>query len=245
MKSTRNFSNEIELFSANSLYERTHVNIPLHKTVITQSKENEIIRIIHNAGRTYVSVQHQHIKTITEYLDENNIIDKLCSPTLYREILGLLGYNYNCFSLEPSEEFLQDIKYNCVHTLDLICIKDCFIPQNTHNVEKICRGDERFILNDDFDSTMYSIIDNKSILSCSYYKPNQGVFENTCSIQIFSRPKYRGKGYGKSTASATTQGVINDNKLALWVCQVENVPSLKIAEALGYILLGGELRIVM
>lgn len=46
------------------------------------------------------------------------------------------------------------------------------------------------------------------------------------------------------TASAATQAVIRKNKLALWTCQVGNTPSRKIAEALGYILLGGELRIV-
>ena len=64
-------------------------------------------------------------------------------------------------------------------------------------------------------------------------------------MQVFSRPEYRGKGYGKATASAATQALINDNKLALWVCQVENIPSRRIAQSLGYLLLGGELRIVM
>ncbi|MBR6514409.1 MAG: GNAT family N-acetyltransferase [Clostridia bacterium] len=245
MKVKQNFSNEIETFSASSIYERVGIDIPPHKTIITQSEGDEIIRIIHNAGRTFVSVQHEHIKTISKYLYENNIADKLCSSLFYREILDLLGYNYRDFLLKPSEEFLQDIKYNCEHTLDFICTKDSFIPQNTQQVESICRGDKRFILNDDFDGTMYSITDNKRIISCSYYKQNRGVFENTCSMQVFSRPEARRNGYGKITTSAATQAVINNNKLALWVCQVENIPSRRIAQSLGYLLLGGELRIVM
>ena len=169
---------------------------------------------------------------------------KLCSPLLYREILELLGYDPCEFLLEPSEEFLQDIKYNCVHTLDYACVKDTFIPQSTDQIEKICREDERFILDENFDSTMYCIIDSKRMASCSYYKPNGGAFENTCSMQVFTRPEYRGKGYGKLTASAATQTIVDDNKLALWVCQVENIPSRKIAESLGYVFLGGQLRIV-
>ena len=63
-------------------------------------------------------------------------------------------------------------------------------------------------------------------------------------MQVFTRPEYRKNGYGRMTAAAATQAVMKQDKLALWVCQVENMPSRKIAENLGYILLGGELRIV-
>ena len=44
MKSTaRNYLNEIENFSTNSLYERTNVRILSCEPVITQSQKNEII----------------------------------------------------------------------------------------------------------------------------------------------------------------------------------------------------------
>ena len=238
------YSNEIYTFSATSLYERTKVSVPASQTIITQSSGNEIFRIIHSASRTFVSVQQNHIQTIQEYVSRNDIVEKLCSPSFYCEMLYLLGYDPYEFSLEPSEEFLQNIKYNCVHMLDYVCIKNSFIPQPTDQVKKICRGDERFILDDAFDDTMYCITDNRRIVSCSYYKPNSGKFENTCSMQVFSQPQYRGNGYGKITASAATHAIVQKNKLALWVCQVENTPSRKIAEALGYMLIGGELRIV-
>ena len=244
MKTTRNYSNEIDNFSINSLYERTNVNIPLSETVITQSQGNEIFRIIHNAGRTFVSAQQEHIQTIQEYLYTNDIVEKLCSPSFHCEILDLLGYDPREFILEPSEELLQDIQYNCVHMLDYVCTKDTFIPHTADQIERICRGDERFILDDSFDNTMFCITDNSRMISCSYYKPNKGVFQNTCSMQVFTRPEYRGNRYGKMTASAATKAVVKENRLALWVCQVENIPSRKIAESLGYVLLGGELRIV-
>lgn len=238
------YSNEIDTFSATSLYERTKVSVPASQTIITQSSGNEIFRIIHSASRTFVSVQQNHIQTIQEYVSRNDIVEKLCSPSFYCEMLYLLGYDPYEFLLEPSEEFLQNIKYNCVHMLDYVCIKNSFIPQPTDQVKKICRGDERFILDDAFDDTMYCITDNRRIVSCSYYKPNSGKFENTCSMQVFSRPQFRRKGYAKMTASAATQSVIHKNRLALWSCQVENIPSRKIAESLGYMLIGGELRIV-
>lgn len=241
---TRDYSNEIVIFSTNSLYERTNVSVPSGKTVITQSQGNEIIRIIHNAGKTFVSTQQKHIPTIQKYLHANDIAKKLCLPSFYCEILDLLGYDAHEFLLEPSEEFLQDIRYNCVHMLDYVCTKDSFVPKIIDQVETIYRGDERFILDDNFDSTMYCITDNNQMVGCSYYKPNKGTFANTCSMQVFTRPKYRENGYGKMTASAATQAVVEKNRLALWSCQVENIPSRKIAESLGYILLGGELRIV-
>ena len=245
MKSkTCNPSNEIDNFSAKSLYERTKVSVPASQTIITQSSGNEIFRIIHSASRTFVSVQQNHIQTIQEYVNRNDIVEKLCSPSFYCEMLYLLGYDPYEFLLEPSEEFLQNIKYNCVHMLDYVCIKNSFIPQPTDQVKKICRGDERFILDDAFDDTMYCITDNRRIVSCSYYKPNSGKFENTCSMQVFSRPQFRRKGYAKMTASAATHAIVQKNKLALWVCQVENTPSKKTAEALGYMLIGGELRII-
>ena len=128
--------------------------------------------------------------------------------------------------------------------LDFVCTKNTFLPQNTDLIEKINRGDERFILDESFDDTMYCITEQDKMLSCSYYKPNSGVFENTCSLQVYTRFQHRGKGYGKMTASAATQNIISNNKMALWACQVENIPSRKIAESLGYILIGGELRIV-
>ena len=244
MKTTRNYSNEIENFSVNSLYERINVSILLGQTVITQSQGNEIFRVIHNAGRTFISVQQENIQTIRKYLQTINIVEKLCSPLFHCEILDLLGYDPREFLLEPSEEFLQDIQYNCVHMLDYVCTKDTFIPHTTDQIERICQGDEQFILDDNFDSTMYCITDKGRMISCSYYKPNKGVFENTCSMQVFSRPEHRGNGYGKMTASAATQAVVSKNRLALWSCQVENIPSRKIAESLGFILIGGELRIV-
>ena len=127
----RNYSNEIKIFSTNSLDERTKVSIPSGETLITQSKGNEIIRIIHNAGKTFVSTQQKHILTIQEYLYANDILEKLCSPSFYCEILDLLGYDPREFLLEPSEEFLQDIQYNCVHMLDYVCTQDTFIPHTT------------------------------------------------------------------------------------------------------------------
>ena len=245
MKSvTRYYSNEIDQFATNSLYERAQVYVPAFQTVTTQSKGNEIFRIIHSAGRTFISVQEKHMPIIQEHVHTNDIIEKLCSPNFYCEILDLLGYNSCEFLLEPSEEFLQDIHYNCVHMLDYVCVSDTFTPHSIDLVEKIVRGDERFILDESFDDTMYCITEQDKMVSCSYYKPNRDVFENTCSMQVFSRSQHRGKGYGKMTASAATQNVLSNNKMALWACQVENIPSRKIADTLGYTLIGGELRIV-
>ena len=136
MKSvTRYYSNEIDQFATNSLYERAKVYVPAFQTVITQSKGNEIFRIIHSAGRTFISVQEKHMPIIQEHVHTNDIIEKLCSPNFYCEILELLDYNTRDFLLEPSEEFLQDIHYNCVHMLDYVCMSDTFTPHSIFSGE--------------------------------------------------------------------------------------------------------------
>ena len=100
----------IESFSSNSLYERAGVRIGTHEFLISRPSRNEICRIIHCCNRTFISIDEEHTEIVYNYLNTNNILEKLCSPLFYREILDLLELDHNQFSLEPSEEFLQKKK---------------------------------------------------------------------------------------------------------------------------------------
>ena len=81
MKSvTRYYSNEIDQFATNSLYERAKVYVQAFQTVTTQSKGNEIFRIIHSAGRTFISVQEKHMPIIQEHVRTNDIIENFVHP---------------------------------------------------------------------------------------------------------------------------------------------------------------------
>ena len=233
----------INEFSEKSIYERTGKHIANHEIVYETTASNVICRIVQSCDRLFISSDIKYSTAISDYLNKVNLSEKISSPCFYKEILEALGIYSNEFILEPSEEFLQDISYNCYHTLDYICTSKNFKPFYSDEISEIKRGDSRFILDETFDGTMYCVTKQNRIVSTGYYKPNVGIFDNTCSMQVFTKPEYRNRDYGKMTASAATKHIVKNEKCALWVCQVENQASRKIAEALGYVFIGGEVKI--
>lgn len=233
----------IEQYAVRSLLERTKKHIPAGEIITVNSSGDDICRIIYSYNRTFVSAYESYIEPICHYLRSTDISKTIRSPFLYREILDVLNLDHSLFRLEPIDELIQNIHYNCSHTREFVCSKESFFPSDTSKIDTICRGDECFLLDDSFDDTMYCIIEKSRMVGCCFYRPNRGDFQGTCAMQVFTRPEYRRRGYGKMTASAATGAVIKNDCLALWVSQVENLPSIKIAESLGYVLLGGELRI--
>ena len=238
MKNTK----QIEDFAARDLLARTGYDIPSGQTVVTEASGDDLLRIVCNLNSAYISVDEAH-KQILDYLSKLKISEIIRSPLLYRDILGVMGLDVSGYLLEPSEEYVRDIEYNCTHTLEFVCSEEIFSPAGTKEVVTVCRGDERFILGEEFDDRLFCVLHDERIISVSYFRPNGGDFANARSMQVFTRPKYRQRGYGRMTASAATSAAVDGGKLALWVAQVENTPSIRIAESLGYMFLGGELRI--
>ena len=138
---------------------------------------------------------------------------------------------------------MENIEYNCTHSLEYICSKESFVPRDTQFVTKISRGDERFNIRIPSVETMHCILENDHIISSCFSRPNPGVFGNTCAMGVFTDPEHRKQGFGKDVVASATYEVVSDQKLALWVCQVENEASKRLACAVGYQCLGGELRI--
>ena len=244
IKSFMNYSEEISDYAFKSLLERTGRQVKEKEVYIQKSENDEICRIILSADRLFVSVAEEYEKVLSEYLKSISVYEKMRSSSFYTEILRILRLENSSFLLEPSEELLHEITYNVTHTLEFICTPESFLPYPCDDVVNIDRGDDRFILENNFSDTMFCILQNEQIASTCFYRLNTGIFSNTCAMDVFTYPKYRKHGYGKMTASAATFDVIKNNKYALWVSQVENEPSIRIAQELGYIFLGGEIRII-
>ena len=238
MKNTK----QIEDFAARDLLARTGYEILPGQTVVTEASGDDLLRIVCNLNSAYISVDEAH-KQILDHLSKLKLSEIIRSPLLYRDILVVMGLDVSGYLLEPSEEYVRDIEYNCTHTLEFVCSEEIFSPAGTKEVVTICRGDERYILSEAFDDRLFCVLHDERIISVSYFRPNGGDFANTRSMQVYTRPKHRQRGYGRMTASAATAAAIDGGKLALWVVQVENTPSIRIAESLGYMFLGGELRI--
>ena len=236
-------SQTIHRYAELSLLERTGKQISRGETVIVTSPQNEICRIIHSRGRTFASVSEQYVDVISKYLATSNISKEIRSPSLYVKILKMLNIDCKDFRLEPMDELVENIEYNCTHSLEYICSKESFVPRDTQFVTKISRGDERFNIRIPSVEAMHCILENDHIISSCFSRPNPGVFSNTCAMGVFTDPEHRKQGFGKDVVASATYEVVSDQKLALWVCQVENEASKRLACAVGYQCLGGELRI--
>lgn len=244
MKKETLYTSAMLHYASQSIRERTSLLLDDGDTVITQATGNDICRIITAGNSCFVGICKEYADVIKNYMLSHPIREKIRSFGFHREILDLLHLDSSAFPLEPSEEFLQDIPYRCSHTLEYVCSSELFHPTNIDKVQRIFRDDERYILEDHFHHTMHCVTDNDRIVSTCFYRENMGAFANTCSMEVFTRNDYRNQGYGRMTASSATHDIMRENKLALWCCQVENAASRKIAESLGYVFLGGELRIM-
>ena len=130
-------SQTIHRYAELSLLERTGKQISRGEMVIVTSPQNEICRIIHSRGRTFARVSEQYVDVISKYLATSNISWEICSPSLYVKILKMLNIDCKDFRLEPMDELVENIGYNCTHSLEYICSKESFVPRDTQFVTKI------------------------------------------------------------------------------------------------------------
>lgn len=238
-------NNQILTYVENALIDRfNYKGALMNEVVFNESPSYELCRIIYSCGRTLISVDEKYKKSLKQYLSTIVLYKKIRNINFYKELLIALGLNPDDFSLEPTDELVANKQYNCSHTLEYVCNKNYFVPFSSNvPIKKIHRGEDGFILDNNFDDTMYCIIENESIASMSFCRPNHEKYEGTYAMQVSTKKDYRFKGYGKSVASETTESICKKNGLALWVCQVENIGSQKIADDLGYLFIGGEIRI--
>jgi ribosomal protein S18 acetylase RimI-like enzyme len=55
------------------------------------------------------------------------------------------------------------------------------------------------------------------------------------SLGVTTHPHYRRQGLGKAVVSALVEHVVREGGVALWSCDVLNVPSLRLARAVGFL----------
>lgn len=215
------------------------------REIILPSREGLLCRIIFSGGRLAVSVRADVRERMLNYLRIINISEEIRRPDFYKEVLAVMRLDCEGFELEPSERYVEpEKKYNCFHTLEYTCDLDSFHPVKESVPITVVHSEDRELLEEGFSDTMYCIYVEGNKVSESYYRRNGGEFNGTCAMQVGTCKEYEGRGFGRTVAGAATEEVCANGGLALWVCQVENLPSRRIAESLGYEFLGGELKIL-
>jgi RimJ/RimL family protein N-acetyltransferase len=77
----------------------------------------------------------------------------------------------------------------------------------------------------------FSLIDNGAIASTAY---SAFVHDDKLEIGIETVEQYRGKGYAEKTCAKLIDYCIKRNLDPVWACKLENQPSFKLAQKLGF-----------
>ena len=212
--------------------------------VLLTAPDGQICRILHNCGNTVVFVQAERMEKLTAYLSKIDLVRELQNPEFCQQLLGLFGLDPAVYVMEPEDELVEARDYPCSHIVEFTCSRETFIPfLSDVYVTEIHRGNKDYMQEEPFYDTMYGVYDGDRVVADSSFRPNVGEFAGTYALQVYTRPEARGQGYATAVASAATHEICRKSGLALWVCQIENVKSAKIAQRLGYAFLGGEIRI--
>lgn len=81
------------------------------------------------------------------------------------------------------------------------------------------------------DGRYFAIIENDEIAATSFISD---IDFGAGNIVVSTKPKYRKKGYGKAVASRATEWCFNNRIRPIYLVAVNNTPSVKIAQGLGY-----------
>ncbi len=239
-------NDSVRRYAHNSLEERLKMKInPQQEMIFLPSPKGEILRVIYSGGCTVVRTKRKYQRRLSDYLPRLSIGTEIRNPDFYKSVLNALGLCADDFRAEPVDELVEKgARYGCFRSLEFVCSAESFVPAAPKTeISEIRRGQDGFLLAENFGDTMYCVRQDGVTATVSFYRPNHGQFENTYAMQVSVKQAYRGNGYGKAAASAATAAVCEKQGLALWVCHPENTPSIKIAETLGYVFLGGEIRI--
>lgn len=238
-------SPQITAYALNSLQDRINYKGPLARDVsYLEPASGEICRIIYSCGKTVISVRENLSNKLKTYLDTIQLYLEIQKPDFYKKLLQALDLNATAYTLEPMDELIENKYYNCIHSLEFICNQQSIKPiQPKVSITEIKRGNKDFTLADNFGDTMYCILQGEKLASTSFYRPNHGKYEGTFSVEVVTKNEYRGQGYGKAVASAATAQICSQDGLALWVAQVENKASIRLARSIGYEFLGAEIII--
>ncbi|PWD98264.1 GNAT family N-acetyltransferase [Marinilabilia rubra] len=115
--------------------------------------------------------------------------------------------------------------------------KDCEIRKTDKNIYNEMRGsvipskfwdsEEDFING----GVGFSLYCNQNLAATAY---SAFIHDNKLEIGIETIPEYRGYGYAQLTCSALIDFCLKNNFEPVWACRLENTPSFKLAEKLGF-----------
>lgn len=204
-------------------------------------------------GITRLSGREPEITCYPELKDLALMLDKLPHDRLFeRETLSLITKRASeCPALKdylPDSEHFCDLSY--IYRLDSaddLCeglITDQTVQITKESVYENLTDTEPDMLDDG--ALIFGTVENGRIVSVAFENPRFGEDDGgTADVGVETADSFTGKGYGKSNAAALCKALLGLKKSVVYIAQSSNIPSIKIAEAVGFSRYGYEFQLAM
>jgi GNAT superfamily N-acetyltransferase len=174
----------------------------------------------------------------TDYKGENILsISKETSQELRKAddpIEFELKNKYNAKLLNVKRYIVSDIdtfeNSTSIHKLDQDEVKAIYPRFKNDDIKRLCEGER-----------IWGIKNNNEIVCVAIITRDNDTFSE---ISIMTKGSYRRKGFGEILLSEITKHILDMNKLMIYVCEEDNIPSIKLIESNGEYLVRNEKLII-
>ena len=78
---------------------------------------------------------------------------------------------------------------------------------------------------------VYGVLADNALIAAASWEARGDV----CNVGVVTHPAHRGRGHGAAAANAVTARLLDQGELPQWQTLIDNAPSLRIGQALGYV----------
>lgn len=205
------------------------------KAVLEKNK----INIIETENRNQpICKYYYHLLIKTEY-DGQSILSVSPQYSKYVSVLTDTSYKFEIpdKKIEKQKMIRMGILNNtnkCNLMKDVIQIKDKYLFSRTFGKNKPLSiieqkwNQDRMLIQS---GRVFAMIKNDEIIS---YSTVSDIFFGAGNIFVWTKEQFHGKGYGTAVASKTTEWCLDNNIMPVYLVNIKNMPSTKIAYKIGY-----------
>jgi len=130
---------------------------------------------------------------------------------MYRYSLSNDQRKYDSSALTPTTEILRSLDFKLSSNVEL------YIEQRKEIIES---------------KRQFAVVESTRIASTAFISD---IYGSGCNIVVFTRPEYRGLGYGKEVVMACINWCLERELIPLYLVEKSNLASIALAESIGLI----------
>ena len=208
--------------------------------------KNFVVRIISNQYGTVVLTRRKFKRKLEHFLSNKTFPDALLDPMLCDDILNALGLNLELYPYRDGLE--SEGRHGCRQTTEWICSSDTFQPyEHDYDIEIFNREDVGWRNDDEFDNKLFRVMSGTQVAGYSNCKENTKFTlegnSKVYTLKVGTNNHFRKQGIGKATACANLSEILSNNGIVFGEVKPYNEPAVRLAQSLGFVMVGGEIII--